>query len=332
MAVFLITQPSLFAQTSEFDISEKKVYEILNTLASDSMRGRGNGTPEILKAARFIGTKFHELGLKPLPDMSGYFLSFPITEQKHTVNNTKLIWNGVELASDSFQKNGFNVVARLTGKSKPDEIIIFSAHYDHVGIGRNKKDSIWNGANDNASGSTALLLLAEYFAKRNDNDRTLIFCAFAGEEIGLFGSKDFSNHLKSEKIIAGINLEMLGVSQYGRKKVFITGFEKTTLGNHLAKQLRKAGLKLVDEPDPEGKMLFYRSDNYPFAKKGVPFLTIMASDDGERCYHQPCDELQRIDLPNMISIIQSIAIACGPLIKGEYTPSRINSENLDSRW
>ena len=91
----------------------------------------------------------------------------------------------------------YNIVGMLPGKSKPGELILFSAHYDHEGVfdrGK-KKDSILNGANDNASGTTALLMLAKYFAQKNDNERTILFCAFAGEELGLLGSKDFVNHV-----------------------------------------------------------------------------------------------------------------------------------------
>src|SRR5688572_15338076 len=105
----------------------------------------------------------------------------------------------------------------LPGRSKPEEFIIYSAHYDHEGmVAGKKKDKIMNGANDNASGTAALLMLAQYFAQRKDNERTLVFCAFAGEEIGLKGSRELAQILDPQKVKAGINLEMLGVPQYGK--------------------------------------------------------------------------------------------------------------------
>lgn len=216
----------------------------------------------------------------------------------------------------------YNIVATIPGKTKPAECILFSAHYDHNGIVKGK-DSIMNGANDNASGTTALLMLARYFAMRNDNARTLIFCAFAGEEIGLRGSNEMERylgeHFRDLSIKAGINLEMLGLPQYGKKKIFITGEQYSTLPSILKKELKLQGVKVIREPSEE-KRLFARSDNYPFVKTGIPAHTIMASDDDETCYHRPCDDIKRMDIPNLCFIIRAIAAASAGLISGKDTP------------
>jgi Peptidase family M28 len=218
----------------------------------------------------------------------------------------------------------YNVVGIIPGRSQAGELVVFSAHYDHEGVfpTRKNEDSILNGANDNASGTTAMLMLANYFAKRNDNERTLVFCAFAGEELGLTGSQEFVRYIDLNRITAGINIEMIGVPQFGKRKVFITGERYSSLPSILSSGLEQNGIKVIREPD-ETKELFKRSDNYSFARKGVPFHSIMASDDDDRCYHQPCDELGRIDAENMTAIIRAIAASVKTLVSGKVTRRQV---------
>jgi hypothetical protein len=226
-----------------------------------------------------------------------------------------------------FTATGYNVVGVLPGRTRPDEVIVFSAHYDHEGIRGKRKDSVMNGANDNASGTTAVLALAEYFAKRSDNDRTLMFCAFAGEELGLKGSFAFAKGVIPGKIVALVNIEMIGVPQFGKNKVFITGDGYSSLPDFLSKQLVAAGLKMVGEPGEE-RALFRRSDNLPFALLGVPAHTIMSSDDLDKCYHQLCDEVDRIDMKHLTAVIRAIAKSVQPLIEGKETPTRIDLRDM----
>lgn len=216
-----------------------------------------------------------------------------------------------------YNNTGYNVVGLLPGKTKADEVLVFSAHYDHVGIASgNSKDSIMNGANDDASGTTAVLTLAEYYAMRGDNERTLLFCAFAGEEFGLVGSKDFIRHIKPEKIVANINIEMIGIPQYGKNSIFITGANESYLPKLLYKGFKTAGVKVKAEPAAD-KMLYMRSDNYAFVQTGIPAHTIMSSDDDDKCYHRPCDEYNRIDIAHLTKVIRGIAKAAEEIIKGE---------------
>jgi hypothetical protein len=215
-----------------------------------------------------------------------------------------------------YQNTGYNVVGLLPGRTKADEVVVFSAHYDHVGtVAENAKDSIMNGANDDASGTTAVLALAEYFAMRGDNERTLMFCAFAGEEFGLVGSKDFVRQIKPDKIVANINIEMIGVPQFGKNSIFITGANESYLPKLLSNGFKKAGIKVKAEPAAE-KMLYMRSDNYAFAQAGVPAHTIMSSDDDDKCYHRPCDEYDRIDIVHLTKVIRGIAMAVEDIISG----------------
>jgi len=217
----------------------------------------------------------------------------------------------------------FNVIGMLPGKTKPNEIVIFSAHYDHIGsLMSNDGDGIYNGANDDASGTTALLMLAKYFAMRNDNDRTIFFCAFAGEEVGLLGSSFLASKLKPENIVAMINIEMIGKTNVtGENSFFLTGARYSSL-----EKIMKANLK--DYPfkihyDPEKGNLFQRSDNFSFAMKGVPAHTVMCSDDKDSCYHQTCDEAKDINIENMVRVIKAIVVSTSTIITGRDTPTRV---------
>jgi hypothetical protein len=221
----------------------------------------------------------------------------------------------------------FNIVGVLPGKTKPGEIVIFSAHYDHIGVNRSlKSDSIFNGANDNASGVAAMLSLAEYYSFKNDNERTILFCAFAGEELGMLGSYDFAELMKPTVIKAMLNLEMLGKNSTGSLgEFFITGEKQSNLKNIFSKEFKKQKEKIANEP--EGSDLFFRSDNFPFAKKGVPAHSIMTSDDRDPCYHKPCDDIKDMNPLNIAAVIENIITGCSKIISGEETPSRIRIEN-----
>jgi Zn-dependent M28 family amino/carboxypeptidase len=222
----------------------------------------------------------------------------------------------------------YNIIGILPGKSKPDEAIIFSAHYDHVDIGIDgRAEGIYNGANDDASGTTAVLLLARYFALRNDNDRSIIFCLFAGEEIGLYGSSAFIRQVEADKIKAVINIEMIGrYNRVGKDKFFVTGSEKTNLVEILKRNLINENISVKDEGEDESG-LFFRSDNYPFSKKGIPAHSIMCSDDKDPCYHKPCDDTRKIDISNMTKVIRGIAKGCESLIAGTDTPEWKEKKN-----
>ena len=226
-----------------------------------------------------------------------------------------------------------NVVGVLPGKSPLGDLgaeyVIFSGHYDHLGIGKPdaKGDSIYNGANDDAAGTTAVVMLSEYFSRLKNNERTLIFVAFTAEEIGGYGSNYFSKQLDAEKIIAMFNIEMIGTeSKWGTNSAYITGYEKSDFGKILQKNL--ADSKFHFEPDPYPQQnLFYRSDNATLAALGVPAHTISTSKmDAEPNYHKQSDEIGTLDINNMAEIIKSIAISSKTIVSGKDTPSRVEKE------
>ena len=220
-----------------------------------------------------------------------------------------------------------NVVGMLPGRDpkRAKENVVFSGHYDHLGYLKPVAgDSIANGADDDASGTTAVVALAEYFKQKNDNARPLIFVAFAAEEVGGFGSQFFSKQLDPQQVSAMFNIEMIGKeAKFGPKTAFITGYERSDFGKLL--QANLAGSKFKFEPDPYPEQnLFYRSDNATLARLGVPAHTISTDQiptDG--LYHSVDDEVESLNLSNMTAVIQAIAQSASGIVAGRQTPSRI---------
>ncbi|RXK48739.1 M20/M25/M40 family metallo-hydrolase [Aquirufa rosea] len=225
-----------------------------------------------------------------------------------------------------------NVVALIPGKSLANEYVIFSGHYDHLGIMPNRAvqgDSIYNGANDDAAGTTGMMMLAKYFKKWNKNERTLVFAAFTAEESGGFGASYFSEQFDPQSVKAMFNLEMIGTeSKWGKNSAYITGFDKTDMGAILQKNLAGTAFSFHPDPYPD-QNLFYRSDNATLARLGVPAHTISTSKmDSEPNYHKPSDQIETLDLENMTEIIKSIALSAQSIISGKDTPSRVDTSQL----
>lgn len=223
-----------------------------------------------------------------------------------------------------------NVVGVIPGKSKKDEYVIFSGHYDHIGVGKPVNgDSIFNGANDDAAGTTAVILLAKYYKALKNNERTLIFAAFTAEEVGGYGAQYFSRQFDPAKVMAMMNIEMIGTdSKWGKNSAYITGYEKTDMGAILQKNLEGTGFSFHPDPYPD-QQLFYRSDNATLARLGVPAHTISTSKmDSEPNYHKVSDHVETLDMDNMSMIIKSIALSARSIVAGKDTPSRVKVDEL----
>ena len=219
-----------------------------------------------------------------------------------------------------------NVVGVLQGASKASEMVVFSGHYDHLGISLPiAGDSIANGADDDASGTTAVIELARYFKKSKNNQRTLVFAAFTAEEIGGYGSKYFSEQLNPDQVVAMFNIEMIGKpSKWGQNSAFITGFDRSDFGTILQKNLTGTPFQFHPDPYPE-QDLFYRSDNATLARQGVPAHSISTDEiDIDKFYHTVNDEVETLNMKNITSTIRAIALSAKSIVDGTDTPKRID--------
>lgn len=221
-----------------------------------------------------------------------------------------------------------NVAGYLPSKTNTSDTILFSAHYDHIGTNEKLEgDKIFNGADDDASGTAAVMNLAEHFASLKNNQRNLMFVAFTAEEIGGFGSKYFSQNLNPDDITAMINIEMIGKpSKFGKGGVWMTGFERSDLAAIMNKNLTKG--KVHPDPYPQQK-LFYRSDNATLARLGVPAHSFSSSQiDIDPHYHKVSDEVSTLDLESMHLVIEAISKATTSLVNGKDTPSRVDTGQI----
>lgn len=298
--IFFLLGQMVFGQ-QKLDIQKEEVKRIEAALSSDKMEGREIFTPGIDSASVFIEKEFKKVGLSYYGDLKNYRQEF-ITKGK----------------------SANNVIGILPGKSKPNEFVVFSAHYDHLGLTTSGDDKVYNGANDDASGVTAVISLAKYFKALNQNERTIIFVAFTGEEVGGFGSQYFSQNINPDTVVAMFNIEMIGTeSKWGKNSAYITGFEKSDFGKILQKNLKGSNFSFYEDPYPT-EQLFYRSDNARLAAVGVPAHTISTSKmDSEPNYHKLSDEISTLNIDNMTEIIKSIAISSKSIINGIDTPSRV---------
>ncbi len=200
-----------------------------------------------------------------------------------------------------------NVVGVLRGAVKPDEYVVVSAHYDHIGTTIPVDgDAICNGADDDATGTTAVVLLAEKMAQDPRSERSIAFVCFSAEEKGLRGSAAFADSppFPLESIVANINIEMLGRPQEGkRKSAWITGADYSDFAAIATEALQQGGIEVIEFQ--QAKALFAQSDNLSFVRKGIVAHSISAGSL-HADYHRPSDEVSRIDVPHMTAVIQGM--------------------------
>ncbi|WP_339889296.1 M28 family peptidase [uncultured Flavobacterium sp.] len=266
---------------------EENVAKTLKFLASDDNEGRDSGSKGIEKASVFLENLMKENGIKP------YFKTY-----RDTLSN--------------FDKPAYNIVGYIEGNDPKlkNEFVIIGAHYDHIGkIAAVNGDDIANGANDNASGSTAVSEVMKYFAKNKTNKRSLIFTFFSAEEKGLLGSKHLAKKLKAANLDLYVmfNFEMIGVPMQNRDfLLYLTGFGKTNMASKINEY---AGEKVIGYVPAETKyQLFRASDNYPFFTEfEVPAQTVSTFDfENFDFYHKPDDEFELMDPKHMTNIVNTM--------------------------
>lgn len=306
--MLILTLPlgsGLQAQSTPGLICFPCVRDDMTYLASDNLRGRGSATTDEAAAARWAASQFASFGLEPGGNQ-GFLQRVPLPQPLPDPAAQRL--KGFENVP---RTETWNVIGLIRGKEHSskgktvEEAILLSAHIDHLGVGPTVNgDSIYNGADDDASGTTAVLELARALAHGPRPKRTILFVLFGSEEIGGFGNQYFLAHppLPLQQIVANLEFEMIGrpdpaiLSGY----LWLTGYDRSTLGPELVKR----GARLLADPRPQ-QHFFERSDNFDLARDGIVAQTI-SSFGLHQDYHQPSDELSGIDFPFMTGAIQSM--------------------------
>ncbi|OYQ42909.1 peptidase M28 [Flavobacterium cyanobacteriorum] len=295
LSVTASAQKKEAATSPAFD--EAVLAETLRFLSSDALQGRKAGSDGIEKAALYLEGIFQKNSVK------SYFTTY-----RDTLSN--------------YEKPAYNIVGYLEGNDPvlKKEFVIFGAHYDHVGTGNAiKGDSIYNGANDNASGSALLAGLVSYYGKNKSNKRSILFCFFSAEEVGLLGSVHLAAKIKAQgtPVYTMLNFEMVG-SPLGKDiDAYITGYSRS---NMVEKLNEYAGRKMIGYTDFEVRyQLFKRSDNYPFfLELNVPAHTISTTNmETYKLYHQPDDDFSNINMKHMVAFVQKLIPATEKMVNAK---------------
>jgi len=265
--------------------AQDQVHPHLEYLTSNQLAGRETGTEGIHLAATYIENVFKK-------------------------NKVQALYTTYRDSFDIKKNVGYNIIGLVEGSDAKlkDELILIGAHYDHIGVIKAVAgDSIANGANDNASGTVAVMELAKHFAK-NPPKRSLVFVLFAAEEMGLVGSKHLAKRMKKENqnIYAVFNIEMIGVAMKNKSfSAYMTGFE---MSNFAEKFNAYAGAEVLGFlPEAKNYQLFKRSDNYPFYQEfKVPSQTVSTFDfTNYDYYHHVNDEAAELDIQHIQSLIEA---------------------------
>jgi Zn-dependent M28 family amino/carboxypeptidase len=312
--------------------SARRVSEQIGVLAADSMEGRDTGSRGGAAAARYIAAQLERAGLQPAGD-SGWFQRVPlawvtITNPQNGQTRRVMRLQPSFAARDTFpvsdRVTAVNVAGILVGSDPvlKDEAIVIDAHYDHIGVvgagacRTTGADSVCNGADDDASGTVAVMEVARMLASAPAvPKRSIVFLLVTGEERGTLGSRWYLEHpvVPIAATVANLEIEMIGRPDSlagGAGKAWLTGYDRSSMGQ----MLRDNGIPLVADPRPD-QHFFERSDNIAFAYRGVPAHTI-SSFNLHNDYHQPSDEARFVDAAHMAAVINATARATRLLADG----------------
>ncbi len=289
-------------ETALEGITASGLREHVTRLASDAMRGRATPSAELDEAAQYLATTFANSGIAAGP------------------SGTRKL----PVACGPGGETAYNVLGMLPGTT--DEIVMVTAHYDHIGEAPEGDDRIFNGANDNASGVAAVLAIAHALARAPAQPRrTIAFVAFCGEEHRFRGSTAFAGAPPFElgQVVAMFNLEMLGhPDPVDAGRAWVTGHAYSSLHDWLDRGGVHDGVSFVSGKTigPVEGDAFERSDNLPFASRGVVAHTIAAGPLDEH-YHAVSDETSRVDFEAMVPIVRSVARAVDELARSQERPA-----------
>jgi leucyl aminopeptidase len=284
-------------------IKVEETRDILFTLASDEMKGRESSNGGYQLAANFVTNFFEENGIEP------FYPAYKDSLQ------TKEVWS-------------YNLVGRIGSFDNEKPTILIGAHLDHIGVNEeNQEDSIFNGANDNASGSTAVLQIAEFLATK-EWSQNIIVALFADEEKGLRGAAHIAERLKEEGVSLDymVNFEMLGATlTTGENQVYMTGFNLSDMPEKMNTYVPEFVQFL---PEAKQYNLFRRSDNYSFYKiHNIPAQTLSTFDfKNYDFYHKAGDEAEKLDVANMNKVISTSAYVLAKMFEDEVSINLIREE------
>jgi Zn-dependent M28 family amino/carboxypeptidase len=258
----------------------------IETIAHDSMQGRATPSPGLESTAQYVAARFADAGLQP-GGTEGFFQRFDRPEVQNAVNT----------------------IGWLEGSDPGlrDEYVIFTAHMDHLGTGiKVDGDSIYNGADDNASGTAVLLELAEAFATLDTRPRrSLVFIALSAEELGLLGAFHYTDNptFPIESTVANVNMDMVGRNDPGSIAALRSSEEIGHLAENVGDGHSELGLEVTGDLWP-GQNLIRRSDQWAFIRLGVPALFFHSGLHTE--YHTPFDEADRIDFDKTVRVAKML--------------------------
>jgi Peptidase family M28 len=303
-------------ETASLRAIEREVHADMNFLADDELHGRGSATRDEHIAALFVAAQLQALGLEPGGDNGTFLQKSPLPDPL-----PDRIQQRLSKFQDVPRKETWNAVGLLRGSSSSNEAILLTAHLDHLGIGpaNASGDTNYNGADDDASGTTAVLTLARILSTGQRPKRTIVFALFGSEELGGFGNRAFLAHppVPLTNIVANLEFEMIGRPDPAvpAGTLWLTGFERSDLGP----ELQKHGAHLVNDPHP-AQQFFRRSDNYALAVQGIVAHTV-SSYGLHKDYHQPSDELGTIDFAHMTRAIASMVSPIRWLADSTWKPT-----------
>lgn len=290
----------------------------IDFLASDQLQGRGSGTRNEHIAALFAASLFADFGLKPGGDGGSFLEKAPLPAQLPEAVRREL----KRFPVSQPRRESWNAVGILSGSDPVmrNEAILLTAHLDHLGIGPAKNgDSIYNGADDDASGVAAVLELARSLSSGKRPKRTVLFVLFGSEEIGGYGHRYFLAHspIPLNRIDTNLEFEMIGRPDPATPPgdLWLTGYGRSNLGPELVRH----GAHLVADPHPK-QHFFERSDNYDLARAGIVAQTI-SSFGLNADYHQPDDDIAHLDFAHLDSAVASLVGPVEWLANTRWKPS-----------
>lgn len=288
----------------------------LTVIASDEMEGRNTGEPGQKKAAQYLESFYKKANIPFPKGATSYFQKIP----------SRYFLKGFSPRLGDSE----NVWAFIEGSEKPEEVLVISAHYDHVG---KKNGEVYNGADDNGSGTSSILEIAEAFALAKKNGagpkRSILFLHVTGEEHGLHGSRFYTENplFPLANTIADLNVDMVGrrddLHPNTNNYIYLIGSDRLSTDLHnISEEANKKYTQLeLDykynaEDDPN--RFYYRSDHYNFAKNGIPSLFYFNGTHDD--YHQPTDDVSKIEFDALQKRVQLIFATAWELANRENRP------------